>query len=132
MTEALALIGIGLVTGMLASSLGIGGGVVFVPFLVVAIGLDQAVAQGTSLAVIAPTAAIGTYIHVGYGRVDWSAAVPVAAGGVLGAVLGAGLALAADPLVLRRLFAALLLVLAYRLVTRQLRSEPELRGPTGR
>lgn len=120
MITIVALIVVGLVAGALASALGIGGGVVFVPVLVVGLALEQAVAQGTSLAVIVPTAVIGTYGHVRYSRVDWKAALPVAAGGVVGAALGAQAALAADPLLLRRMFAALLVVLAIRLIRRQL------------
>ncbi|MCP3974999.1 MAG: sulfite exporter TauE/SafE family protein [bacterium] len=119
MITVVALIIVGLFAGALASSLGIGGGVVFVPVLVVGLALDQAVAQGTSLAVIVPTAVIGTYGHVRYSRVDWSVAMPVAAGGIVGAAIGAQVALAADPLLLRRLFAGLLVVLAARLIRRQ-------------
>lgn len=117
----MVLILAGLIAGALASSLGIGGGVIFVPVLAVALALDQAVAQGTSLAVIVPTAAIGTYGHARFGRVDWRVAAPVAIAGILGAVLGAKAALAADPDLLRRLFAGLLVVLAARLVLVQLR-----------
>ncbi len=120
MITIVALIVVGLMAGALASALGIGGGVVFVPVLVVGLALEQAVAQGTSLAVIVPTAVIGTYGHVRYSRVDWKAALPVAAGGIVGAALGAQVALAADPLLLRRMFAALLAVLAIRLIRRQL------------
>lgn len=114
----LILIIAGLVAGALASSLGIGGGVVFVPVLAVVVGLDQAVAQGTSLAVIVPTAVIGTIGHARFDRVDWKAALPVAVGGIGGAVFGAELALATDPQLLRRMFAGLLVVLAVRLVVR--------------
>jgi len=88
----------------------------------VVVGLEQAVAQGTSLAVIAPTAAIATFAHVRYGRVDWNAAIPVGGSSIVGAFIGAQLALAANPLLLRRLFAGLLVVLATRLVVTQLRS----------
>lgn len=117
----MVLIMAGLIAGALASSLGIGGGVIFVPVLAVALALDQAVAQGTSLAVIVPTAIIGTYGHARFGRVDWRAAAPLAVAGVVGAVIGAKGALAADPELLRRLFAGLLVVLAARLVLAQLR-----------
>ncbi len=116
MITVIALIVAGLAAGALASSLGIGGGVVFVPVLVVGLGLEQAVAQGTSLAVIVPTALIGTYGHTRYKRVDWRAVAPVALGGAVGALIGARAALAADPLLLRRLFALLLVALAARLV----------------
>lgn len=121
MTTAIILVVAGFIAGALASSLGIGGGVVFVPVLVVAAGLEQALAQGTSLAVIVPTAVIGTYGHIRFQRVEWSLAIPVAIAGVVGAVIGASAALAADPLLLRRMFAALLVLLALRLIWQQTR-----------
>lgn len=124
MSAALVLVVVGLLAGMLAGSLGIGGGVVFVPVLAVVVGLEQAIAQGTSLAVIAPTAAIATYAHVRYGRVDWPSAIPVGLASIVGAGIGAQLALAANPLLLRRLFAGLLVVLAIRLVVGELRKRP--------
>lgn len=124
----MVLAAVGLLAGMLAGSLGIGGGVVFVPVLAVVVGLEQAVAQGTSLAVIAPMAAIATYAHVRYGRVDWRAAIPVGFGSIAGAVIGAQLALAANPLLLRRLFAGFLVVLATRLVVTQLRSDGNVKA----
>jgi len=120
--DVIALIGAGLVAGAIASALGVGGGVIFIPALVVVLELDQATAQGTSLAVIVPTVAIGTYVHARHGRVVWRTALPVAGGGVVGAVVGAQLALDADPMVLRRMFAGLLVVLAVRLIVKELRS----------
>ena len=113
---AITLIVVGLLAGALASALGIGGGVIFVPVLAVIVGLEQTTAQGTSLAVIVPTAVVGTITHVRRGRVDWPAAVPVALGGIVGGLVGARGALAADPVVLRRLFAGLLVLLAIRLL----------------
>lgn len=124
MTTIIILVLTGLVAGALASSLGIGGGVIFVPVLAVVVGLEQAVAQGTSLAVIVPTAVIGTIGHARSRRVDWGAALPVAVGGVVGAIVGAELALAADPQLLRRMFAGLLVVLAVRLVVEHRRGQP--------
>ena len=117
MIEVVGLILLGLGTGLLASTLGIGGGIIFVPSLVVFFGFAQHLAQGTSLAVIVPTAVVGTILHSRRGRVEWRAALLVAAGGVLGGLLGAWVALAIDPDLLRRLFAGLLLVVAIRLVS---------------
>lgn len=123
MMTILGLILAGLVAGALASALGIGGGVIFVPVLAVGLGLDQALAQGTSLAVIVPTALIGTWGHARYKRVAWKSVWPVAGGGIVGAIIGAQVALAADPLVLRRLFAALLVMLAARLIRQRIRTQ---------
>jgi uncharacterized membrane protein YfcA len=106
---------IGLVAGTVAASLGVGGGVVFVPSLVIFFSFDQHLAQGTSLAVIVPTAMVGAWVHARADRVVWRYAFPLGVAGVLGGFIGGGIALALDDTVLRRLFAALLVVTAARM-----------------
>lgn len=115
---AVGLVVLGLVAGGVAAALGIGGGIVVVPALVVLFDFSQHVAQGTSLAVILPTAVVGTIVHARGGRVVWPLATRVAAGGVVGAVLGSRLALSLDPVLLRRLFATLLIVLVAQMLRR--------------
>jgi uncharacterized membrane protein YfcA len=115
MTVALVVV-VGLLAGTMAAALGVGGGIVFVPALVVLLDFTQHEAQGTSLAVIIPTAIIATIVHARHGRVDWRAAVPVALGGAVGALAGAALALRLDGELLRRLFAVLLIALAIRML----------------
>lgn len=119
---AVLLIVVGLLAGTTAAALGVGGGIVFVPALVVLLDFTQHVAQGTSLAVIIPTAMIATIVHAKHGRVDWRTAVPVAVGGAVGALVGATLALRLDDGLLRRLFALLLIALAFRMLLRAPRS----------
>lgn len=119
MIEVIGFVVLGLATGVLASTLGVGGGIIFVPSLVVFFGFEQHIAQGTSLAVILPTAIVGAYLHSKRGRVEWRAALLIAAGGVVGGLIGAWGALAIDPDLLRRLFAGLLVVVAIRLVSSQ-------------
>ncbi len=120
-----ALVLIGIAAGTLATALGVGGGVVFVPALVVLLAFSQHVAQGTSLAVIVPTAAIGTIIHHRNRRVEWRTAVIVGAFAVLGALAGSRLALSLDAIVLRRMFSVLLVVVAGRLLLGVLRPGPK-------
>lgn len=115
MTEIIGFVFLGLATGLLASTLGIGGGIIFVPSLVVFFAFEQHIAQGTSLAVILPTAIVGTYLHSRRGRVEWRVALLVAAGGIVGGLFGAWAALSLDPDLLRRLFAGLLVVIALRM-----------------
>lgn len=116
-----ALILIGLTAGALATALGIGGGVVFVPALVVLLGFSQHLAEGTSLAVIVPTTIIGTWVHHRHGRIEWRTALTVGAFGILGGLAGSRLALSLDAVSLRRMFAVLLLVVAARLLRQTLR-----------
>ena len=121
MIELVGFILLGLVSGFVASTLGVGGGVIFVPALAIMFGFSQHVAQGTSLAIIVPTAIVSTMVHAGRGRVDWRVAGLVAIGGVVGGFLGSAAALSLDGVVLRRLFAALLVVVAIRMVSRSRR-----------
>jgi hypothetical protein len=117
----IGLIVLGLVAGAFAAALGVGGGVIFVPSLVVIFSFTQHTAQGTSLAVVVPTAIVGAMVHTRAGRVDWKLALRIAVGGVIGAVTGSRTALALDGAVLRRLFAGLLVVMAGRMLLRSLR-----------
>lgn len=126
--EILALLAIGLSAGLLAGLLGIGGGVLIVPALVLVMGLDQHVAQGTSLLVIIPAAAFGSFTHHRQGRLALRDAAALAVGGVLGAVLGSVTALSLDEKLLQRLFAVLILVVAARLLLTR-RSVPESPDP---
>ena len=116
LSGAFLLLVTGLAAGTLAALLGVGGGVVFVPALVVLFGLEQHLAQGTSLAAIVPTTIIASIRHARHGRVDWNVVVPLAAGGVAGGILGATLALDLAPGLLRRLFVALLVIVSIRMV----------------
>lgn len=111
-----ALLAIGLAAGFLAGLLGIGGGVLLVPAMVLLAGFDQHVAQGTSLLVIIPAAALGSFTHHRRGRLALRDAAALAAGGVIGALIGSVTALSLDEQLLRRLFAVLLLGVSARLI----------------
>ncbi len=118
MIEILGLIVLGLVTGSLAVSLGVGGGIIIVPALVTFFAFGQHEAIGTSLAIILPTAAVSAFAHHRAGRVIWRLAVIVGVAGVIGAVAGVTVGLAMEPDLLRRLFAILLAALSIRMALR--------------
>lgn len=118
----IALIAVGLLAGALAASLGVGGGIVYVPALVALFSFSQHEAQGTSLAVIVPTMVLAGVIHGRAGRVDWRTALILGAGGVLGGWIGANAALSLEAPVLRRLFAVFLVLMAARMVRRTTRA----------
>jgi uncharacterized membrane protein YfcA len=121
----LTLVGIGLVAGALAAGLGVGGGIIFVPVLVIVAGFDQQLAEGTSLAVIIPTMVVAAWTHGRRGLVDWAAATRIGGVGIIGALAGAWLALRIDEAILRRLFAVFLLLMAARMLSRTRRTDPE-------
>lgn len=109
---------VGFLAGVLGGVLGVGGGIVFVPAMVTLYGFEQHLAQGTSLAVIVPTALVATIAHGRRGQVDWRLALLLATGGVAGGWLGARLALALDAPMLRVLFASFLVLMALRMLWR--------------
>jgi uncharacterized membrane protein YfcA len=112
----LALVAIGLTAGLLAGLLGVGGGVVLVPAMVLLLAFDQHIAQGTSLLVVIPAALTGSWTNYRRGRFRLRDAGILAAGGIVGAAIGSSVALGFDELLLRRLFALLLLVLGVRML----------------
>jgi uncharacterized membrane protein YfcA len=105
---------IGLIAGAISGALGVGGGAIMVPAMVLILGLDQATAQGTSLLVILPTAAAGVYSHLRHKSVDWSPTWLVGLTGAVAAAGGAFLALHVSGSVLRILFAVFLVVVGMR------------------
>jgi len=126
--EILGLILLGLVTGSLAVSLGVGGGIIIVPALVTIFAFGQHEAIGTSLAIIVPTAAVSALAHHRAGRVIWKLAALVGFSGVMGAVAGVNVALAMEPDLLKRLFAILLAALSIRMALRAKRLHAESRA----
>jgi len=115
----LGLLAAGALAGLLAAILGGGGGIVFVPTLAALYSMDQHFAQGTSLAAMVPTTIVAAIAHGRAGRVDWRIAIAAGAGGIVGGLAGAELALGLDPLLLRRLFAGLLVIVAARMLYSQ-------------
>jgi uncharacterized protein len=124
---AIALVAIGFGAGALGASLGVGGGIIFVPALVLVAGFQQHLAEGTSLAVIVPTAVIGAWAHHRHGRVVWPTAVTVGVAGIIGALVGSRLALTLDGTLLRRMYAALLVLIVVQLTIRSIRLTKEQR-----
>jgi uncharacterized membrane protein YfcA len=112
--DALAVIG-GFFAGVLSGFIGIGGGTVFVPIMTVGFRYSQALAQGTSLAAIIPTALVGGITNIREGNVLLGPALWMGGGGAVGAVLGALLAIYVPGPLLARVWGAFLVLFALRL-----------------
>jgi len=119
--EILGLLGVGLLAGVVSGLLGVGGGVVLVPGLVILLGLSQHDAEGTSLLAIIPVVLVGAFSQRRYGNVRSRDAAVIGILSVGGAAAGVVLANALSGAALRIAFAALMLVIAFRLVRRALR-----------
>jgi uncharacterized membrane protein YfcA len=119
----IAELAIGLAAGVLAGLLGVGGGVLFVPGLVLVAGLSQVDAEATSLAAIVPVALVGAWRQHTYGNVAVREGVALGLLAAGGAVLGAVLANALPERALEIGFAALTLGAAFQLARRALTTE---------
>ena len=115
---ALGYLGTGLLSGGLAGLMGVGGGVVIVPLLTLVFGFPLVLAKGTSLAVIVPTAVVGTVRNLHQETTDLRAGLLVGVGGVVTAVLASQVSLQLDRTVSAWSFAALLVLVGIRMVRR--------------
>lgn len=111
---ALAAFGVG--TGAAAGLLGVGGGILMVPFLTLAVGLSQHAAEATSLVVVLPTAIVASLALRRRGIGDLGLALRFGVVGALGGAAGAVLALALPAATLRVVFAIFLALVGLRLV----------------
>ncbi len=105
----------GVITGILSGLLGVGGGVVGVPALMLLFGTSDLVAKGTSLLMMIPTAVSGTIGNVRRKNVDLVAAAIVGFSACTTTALGAWIATLVDPLLGNILFAVFLTVIAAQL-----------------
>ena len=119
MSYAVAAV-LGLLAGVLAGMFGVGGGILFVPVLV-ALGLTQHDATGTSLLAILPTVAAGTWRQARHGDVRWRAALVLGLASAASAQGGVFVAEALPGNVLRKLFGLLLVGVAAQIAWRSRR-----------
>jgi uncharacterized membrane protein YfcA len=121
LSNGLALVAVGVITGILAGLIGVGGGVIVVPVLMVAFGTSDLVAKGTSLLMMIPTAISGTISNIRRRNVDLVAAAIVGVSACTTTALGAWLATLLDPLAANLLFAAYLVVIAVQMAMKAIR-----------
>jgi uncharacterized membrane protein YfcA len=129
-TMVVMLILVGLFTGTLAGLLGIGGGVIMVPAMVVLFGMVPIVAKGTSVAVIIPTSIMGTFRNRQNANVDLRVATIVGGFGAVSAVAGGLIASDLSDRTSNMMFALLLLVVAATQVA-TLRKPKQTAQPSG-
>ena len=117
MPTFVALILLGGLAGMTSGLVGIGGGIIIVPALVLLFGFSQQVAQGTTLALMVPplgALAAMTYYRQGY--VDLKTAGLICLGFLVGSVLGADLAIRLPTEILTRSFGAILVAIGLKML----------------
>jgi uncharacterized protein len=113
----LILIAIGIVTGIMAGMLGIGGAIIMIPALVFFLGITQVAAQGTSLAVmLPPIGIIAAFNYYKAGHVNITFAIILAIFFLVGSYFGSKLALNMPQALLKKIFGILLLLVAAKML----------------
>ncbi|HEY2580659.1 MAG TPA: sulfite exporter TauE/SafE family protein [Mucilaginibacter sp.] len=113
----LILIIIGLTAGFLGGMVGLGGGIILIPALVIFLAMDQRMAQGTSIAIMLPPIglfAVFNYYKAGYVNVKYALVIAVVF--MIGGYLGSKLALNIPASMLKKVFALLLVLVAAKMV----------------
>ena len=108
---------LGLIAGILSGLLGIGGGVIVVPVLVLLFGFSQHLAQGTTLAMmVPPIGLLAAWMYYSKGFVDIKVAALMCAGFFVGGLLGARFASALSDTALTRIFGVALLLVSVKMI----------------
>jgi uncharacterized membrane protein YfcA len=115
-SRTLKLAVIGTVAGAFSGLLGVGGGSVIVPLLIVWLGYGEREATGTSMMAIVVIAALAVSLQAIYGNVDPPKAALVGLPAIAGAFVGTALQQRLPERVISLLFAALLVVIAVELI----------------
>jgi uncharacterized membrane protein YfcA len=112
----IVLLFIGLMAGILSGLIGIGGGIIMVPLLLL-LGMTQHQSQGTSLAVLSvPVTALAAFNYYKEGYVDWKYAAVIAVFFVIGGYIGSKFAVQIDEKILKKIFGVILLLVAGKLI----------------
>ncbi|PQJ12010.1 permease [Flavipsychrobacter stenotrophus] len=110
------LIFIGLTAGILSGMIGLGGGVVMIPMMVMMLAMDQKMAQGTSIAIMLPPIGIlAVYNYYKEGYVNIKFAAVIAAAFIIGGFFGSKLAIALPAELVKKIFAVLLVAIAVKM-----------------
>jgi uncharacterized membrane protein YfcA len=111
------LIIVGLLAGFTGGALGLGGGIIIVPALVLIMGFTQHQAQGTSLAVLVfPVALLGAYNYYKAGFVNIKFVIILALAFIIGSYLGSLLSINLPEKILKKVFGFAILILSLKLI----------------
>ncbi len=117
MNEIILLLIIGLGAGILSGLVGIGGGIVLVPALVMLLHYNQHQAQGTVLAMLMfPVVALGVLNYYKGGYVDFKVAILLGLGFVLGSWIGSKFAVQIPEFWLKKVFGGIILLISLKMI----------------
>ena len=116
-TTCIILIVIGLLAGILSGLVGVGGGILMIPLLIMFLGLTQHQAQGTALfAMLPPIGILAAMNYYKEGFVKWEYAAVMALTFVVGGYFGSKLSISLPNQIVRKVFGVIMLIGAIKLI----------------
>jgi len=116
-TTCIILIVIGLLAGILSGLVGVGGGILMIPLLIIFLGLTQHQAQGTALfAMLPPIGVLAAMNYYKEGFVKWEYAAVIALTFVVGGYFGSKLSISLPEQTVRKVFGVIMLIGAIKLI----------------
>jgi uncharacterized membrane protein YfcA len=113
--EMLVYVTIGLFGGILSGLMGVGGGLILIPLMLIFLKMTQHQAQGTSLAVIC-LSFISAFVYYKKGYVNLAAAALIGIGFVIGSFVSSHFAVAISDQILKKCFAILMIIIAVKML----------------
>ena len=116
MLSFLFIVVLGFGTGILTGIMGVGGGVVMVPMMVLLLGVSQHLAQGISMLVIIPTVMVAILKLRNSNLFEFRTALLLAAGSIVGSLLSSNVVQLIDGVILKRIFGVLVVYSSIRMI----------------
>ena len=117
MQEILLLLLVGLIAGIVSGTLGVGGGIVIVPALMLILGFSQHQAQGTSLAfMLPPIGILAAFNYYKAGHIDIKVAIILTIAFVIGGYLGSVFSINLPEKALKKIFGIFMLFIALKMI----------------
>ncbi|AKL97671.1 sulfite exporter TauE/SafE family protein [Endomicrobium proavitum] len=113
--EIITCIAIGVAGGILSGLMGVGGGIVLIPLMVIFLHMGQHQAQGTSLAIIM-LSFVSMFVYYKKGHVNLTVAALIGIGFIIGGLIGAHFATSIPEHALKKIFAVLMIVVAVKML----------------
>ncbi|HTB53599.1 MAG TPA: sulfite exporter TauE/SafE family protein [Ferruginibacter sp.] len=111
------LILIGIASGMLSGLVGVGGGLIIVPALIIFLGFSQKMAQGTSLGILLlPVGILGVMEYYKHGYIDIKVALIISVGFLAGGFFGSKIALVLPQDIVKKIFAVFIIIIGIKML----------------
>ena len=125
----LILMLVGIAAGMLSGLVGVGGGIVIVPALVLILGFSQKMAMGTSLGILLlPVGILGVFQYYKQGYVDVRVVLIISFAFLFGSYFGSKIALSLPQETIKKVFAVFMIIIAIKLLFFDKKKTPELQS----